>query len=567
MIFNQLTASQNEKRVIDLDHEREVDNNRLDVDMEALGLDTGKVDWVDWDFVLQEASRQGLGEQGAPAKLSAEDKASPEYQEKYNANGFNGLLSDKISSQRAIPDIRHPKCRDQKYLVELPSASIIIPVYNEHFSTLVRSVHSIVNRSPPELVEEILLVDDNSPRADTHDRLDKYLLEHADEFEKKVRVVRLRKRSGLIGAKQAGAKEAKGKVLIFLDSHIEANVNWLPPLLEPMALNNRTVSCPFIDVIDEETLAYRAQDEGARGSFDWRMDYKRLPRNPEDKEHPIRPFDSPVMAGGLFAIWADHFWELGGYDPGLQIWGGEQYELSFKLWMCRGGRMVDVPCSRLGHIYRKFSVFSFGNVLGSNIRRVADVWMDDYKKYIWERRPDFSRADPGNVSHQVELRNRLQCKSFKWFMENVAYDQNKHYPAVIPTPFAQGYIKSQKDPKFCVEASFTNKITIALCDESSRSQKFEFTYKKDVQIKGHSNSCWDFQGGDRQEIQQYPCHGQHGNQLFKYDDAKIIRPSSEDLCLDCDLDNKKLFMAVCDTSSRTQLWTVEKVNSEMLRTW
>ena len=42
-------------------------------------------------------------------------------------------------------------------------------------------------------------------------------------------------------------------------------------------------------------------------------------------------FRSPTMPGGLFAMERAYFFELGEYDDGMEIWGGENVEISFRV--------------------------------------------------------------------------------------------------------------------------------------------------------------------------------------------------------------------------------------------
>lgn len=75
-----------------------------------------------------------------------------------------------------------------------------------------------------------------------------------------------------------------------IDELFDANVHQSLFCSDPIAQDYRTCVCPFIDVIAHDTFEYRAQDEGARGAFDWEFFYKRLPLLPEDLKNPTEPF-------------------------------------------------------------------------------------------------------------------------------------------------------------------------------------------------------------------------------------------------------------------------------------
>jgi len=87
----------------------------------------------------------------------------------------------------------------------------------------------VINRTPPQLLREILLVDDASTLAELGDGLEEYF--STTKFANKVKVLRQEKRQGLMRSRMAGIRASTAEVLVFLDSHIEAAIGWLEPLL------------------------------------------------------------------------------------------------------------------------------------------------------------------------------------------------------------------------------------------------------------------------------------------------------------------------------------------------
>lgn len=418
---------------------------------------------------------------------------------------YNRELADAMPLDRVLPDSRPEGCKPREAamdIAKLPKTSVVIVSYNEAKSTLQRTVTSVLRHSPPELLEEIIIVDDCS------------VWEQAPQVKgmPKTRVIRHKKREGLMIARMNGFKAAVAETVTFLDSHIECIEGWLPPLLDEVARNSSTVISPVIDIIKDDTLKYVPAGAGMRGIFDWQLTFKWKPDDKAGKDG--QPYLSPTHAGGLFTISKRYFEYLGLYDPGMHVWGYENIELSLRVWMC-GGRLKIDPCSRVGHIFRSKSPLKNQgeNYQQRNKFRTAAVWLDSYAKRILGNDPQ----DYGDISEQLAMRKKLQCHDFQWYLDNVFPDH-----AVLTHVTALKH----KATKLCLD-------TLGRNEEGN-------------------------------EIGFYGCHGPDGNQRFEIDaseasQSKIKRAGTEYCVMPSSdtADHPVMVLGRCD-SPRAEWFTADK---------
>ncbi|XP_030642177.1 polypeptide N-acetylgalactosaminyltransferase 16 [Chanos chanos] len=463
----------------------------------------------------------------------------------YREHAFNLQESDRIGSERAIRDTRHYRCASVNFDPDLPPTSIIITFHNEARSTLLRTIKSVLTRSPPSLIQEIILVDDFSS-----DPEDCQLLSQIP----KVRCLRNARREGLIRSRVRGAGAASATILTFLDSHCEVNTDWLQPMLQRVKEDHTRVVSPIIDVISLDNFAYLAASADLRGGFDWSLHFKweQIPIEQKmARNDPTQPIRTPVIAGGIFVMDKSWFNHLGQYDTHMDIWGGENFELSFRVWMC-GGSLEILPCSRVGHVFRKRHPYDFpeGNALTyiKNTRRAAEVWMDDYKQYYYAARPSAQGKAFGSIADRLALRQRLNCHSFRWYLENV-------YPE-LKIPEQEVVFSLLKQSGLCLESYTSDSLGLAECKSNiPASQKWMLI---EPQIRQHDLCLTITAFTTGSKVRMEPCSPKESRQKWKARGPALQHVVSG-LCLDSQPPVGPPVITQCRPQLASQSWEPQLV--------
>ncbi|XP_075684734.1 polypeptide N-acetylgalactosaminyltransferase 15 [Rhinoderma darwinii] len=459
--------------------------------------------------------------------------------------------SQKISLRRVIPEGRHSQCLKQIYNENLPTASVIISFHNEAWSTLLRTVHSVLDNSPKNILKEIILVDDLSHQGHLKTALSEYVSRISG-----VKLIRSNKRLGVIRGRMLGAARATGEILVFMDPHCECHPGWLEPLLSRIMNNRNCIVSPVLDVIDWRTFKYYHSTDLRQGVFDWNLDFHWVTLSESDqkvRQSPIVPFRTPVVPGCVIAVDRHYFQNIGAFDTFMNVSGVENIELSIRVWLC-GGSVEIIPCSRVGHLLKNQTYNKFQNeTLLRNKIRIAEVWMDFYKDIFYRnigKELITKLIKMNDVSELKQLRLRLGCKGFTWFLSDIDPAINTTYSVLKTT----GQLFNSGSGQ-CVQYTYNRRIPLvelSSCDD--KLNQVLVYYDKKIQLKATESLCldvrnekvllrnctlndvstWDFneagsvihlptgkcmEPGSTQTANTFlfikPCNKRHGNQIWK----------------------------------------------------
>ncbi|NXD35941.1 GLT15 acetylgalactosaminyltransferase, partial [Copsychus sechellarum] len=513
--------------------------------------------------VVKQPSRRPVGKaeggpESQPLSLPLQDgqgAAAGERPLGLETHGFNEVLSERIALRRDLPEVRHPLCLQQKYDSSLPTASVIICFHDEAWSTLLRTVHSIMDTAPKAFLKDIILVDDLSQQGPLKSALSEYISKLDG-----VKLIRSNKRLGVIQGRMLGAARATGDVLIFMDSHCECQKGWLEPLLARLSSNRNSVVSPVIDVIDWKTFQYYHSVGLHRGVFDWKLDFhwEPVPEHEEKvRQSPISPIRQCALLSSAAKLYSLVLSPLPQANPRITL------QLFFILtWLC-GGSVEIIPCSRVGHVYRNHfpPAFSYEEAIVRNKIRIAETWLGSFKENFYKHDTvafliSKVKTSP-DCSERLQLQKRLGCRNFQWFVSNV-------YPELSQpgdTPRFSGKLYNT-GVGFCADyrpgrATAEGSIKLSPCSDSL-TQHFEYNSMKEIWLGSAPLLCFDVRHG---KVIPQNCTKETDNstQLWDVRENGMIVHVLSGKCIEAakSEDEKDLFLYACNKNVN-QVWQFER---------
>ena len=239
--------------------------------------------------------------------------------------------------------------------------------------------------------------------------------------------------------------------------------------------------------------------------------------------------------------------------------------------MC-GGAVEIVPCSRVGHIFRSFSPYKWRTDLQIpeyNYKRVAEVWMDEYKHLYYDRLGSTGASEGenvgyyGDVSSRKELRERLQCNSFRWFIENKVPSLGE---SVI---LGSGELRNPQH-QFCLDQQDGDNnvgLPVLVFDCTGLKGNQYWYYRSDGRLSHDILCVGERQEGSENEnhVELVPCDSE--TDTWSYDQRTgRLQHDGNGLCLKVTRHPLKLWLEPCDETDPEQKWFFTNYNQSGIPT-